>query len=75
MAGELSTKQVLLLNNLMYMSNDAPMQAINELENCWSVGDIVRQLNTNIDSISDEHAAEHGNCKCPLPEPSDIPGP
>lgn len=59
MAGELSTKQVLLLNNLMYMSNDAPMQAINELENCWSVGDIVRQLNTNIDSISDEH--EYGS--------------
>lgn len=59
MAGELSTKQVLLLNNLMYMSNDAPMQAINELENCWSVGDIVRQLNTNIEQISDGH--EYGS--------------
>lgn len=59
MAGELSTKQVLLLNNLMYMSNDAPLQAINELENCWSVGDIIRQLNTNIDQISDGH--EYGS--------------
>lgn len=55
MGGELSTEQVLLLNNLMYMTNDPPMSDITEQGDCWSVGDIVQKLNDQIGQIQDGH--------------------
>ncbi len=48
MGSPLSTEQVLLLNNLMYMTNDAPLQEINGSKDCWSVGDIIGNIRANV---------------------------
>ena len=57
MADSLTTEQVLLLNNLMYMTNDEPLQDIVSYDSGngqVSVGDIVRNLqNKNFDADKD----------------------
>ena len=44
--GQLSTEQVLLLNNLMYMNGTAPFTDISAYEG-RTVGDLVRDIDVN----------------------------
>lgn len=46
MAGQLTTEQVLLLNNLMYMTSNDPLKSITaEKYRGWSIGDIINSIN------------------------------
>lgn len=47
MGNQLTTEQVLLLNNLMYMESDRPLEDITKQENCWTVKDIIDAIVKN----------------------------
>lgn len=46
MAGQLTTEQVLLLNNLMYMGNTEPLKNLNDCEG-QTLGDVISNIDVN----------------------------